>query len=123
MENEGFGDLPAHCVQRIQRRHRLLKNHGDAIAPYRPQTRFGCSQQLLPFEADAATWVMGCRVWKQLQHRQAGDALSRPRFSDKRHRLTAVDVEAGFDNRFNMIGIGERSWILAKGHRQLVDRK
>jgi hypothetical protein len=32
MQNEGLGDLSAHPMQRIERRHRLLKDHRDPVA-------------------------------------------------------------------------------------------
>src|ERR1700690_816719 len=35
MQHERLGDLRADAAQRIESRHRLLKDHGDAIAAHR----------------------------------------------------------------------------------------
>ena len=39
MQLQGFGDLPPNGVNRIQRSHRLLKNHSDIAPAHRLQFR------------------------------------------------------------------------------------
>ena len=52
MEHQRFGDLRAHAVQRIERRHRLLEDHGDAVAAQLQHILFRGADQLPPLEAD-----------------------------------------------------------------------
>ena len=44
LERQDFGNLLSHRVQRVERSHRLLKNHGDVLATYGTQRRLGQGQ-------------------------------------------------------------------------------
>ena len=48
VELEAFADLVSDRKNRVQARHRLLKNHRDLVAAQAPQTLFGRPVQVLP---------------------------------------------------------------------------
>ncbi len=52
MQHQRFGDLRADAAQRIERRHRLLEDHGDAIAAQSTHPSSCEADQLPPLEAD-----------------------------------------------------------------------
>ena len=52
MHVEHLANLPLHRVQRVERGHRLLEDHGDVVAAYLAQRRFVSVDQLLALEAD-----------------------------------------------------------------------
>ena len=51
---QGFHDLLAHGVGRVERGHGLLKHHGHAVAAQVLQAFFRGAHQLLAFKADGA---------------------------------------------------------------------
>jgi hypothetical protein len=52
VQAQRLGDLVADGVQRVQRRHRLLEDHADAVAAQRAQAASSSVGQLLAVEAD-----------------------------------------------------------------------
>ena len=54
MAQDGFDDLLADGEARIERRHRLLKNHRQAVAPEVAQGLVGHVKQIGAFETDRA---------------------------------------------------------------------
>ena len=54
-------------MQRVERGHRLLEDHGNAVAADRSQAPFGQLQQVFAGVADAALRVAGLRVGQQAQ--------------------------------------------------------
>ena len=90
MQHQRLGDLRADAAQRIERRHRLLEDHGDAIAAQLPHRLFGEADQLPPLEAD-----------------RTGDprAFGRQRHQRERgHRLAG----AGFADHPEALALGKR---------------
>jgi len=47
-------DLPADCVERVQRRQRILEDHRHLVAAQRPHVAFGHADEFLAFEPDPA---------------------------------------------------------------------
>ena len=70
VQAEDLADLLLDRVQRIERGHRLLEDHGDLVAAHLPQLLLVERQQVLALEEDLAGRVAGRRVGQQLQHRQ-----------------------------------------------------
>ncbi len=62
VQDQRLTDLFLNGVQRIQRHHRLLENHADAVAAHTPQHALARAQQLFPFEADTAAWMTGAGI-------------------------------------------------------------
>ena len=54
MQDQRLGDLRADAMQRVQRRHRLLKDHRDAVAAQAPHLGFAGAGKVAPLEADRA---------------------------------------------------------------------
>ena len=89
-----FVDLLFHHVQRVQRHHGFLKDHGDLIAAHGAKLRVGGADQLLTLEADGAcAGMLRHRVGQKLQNGQGGDGFARSAFTDKRHCLAFLDAQ------------------------------
>ena len=91
MKPERFGDLVANRIDRIERGHRLLKDHGDVATAYGPQAGIiGCR------EIDFLTVTVGkghgaaddpaTDMLDQIHDRQGGNRLARPGFPDNGQR-------------------------------------
>src|SRR5688500_929002 len=92
VHGEGFGDLIAHTHDRIQRRHRLLENQGDARSPDLPHVAFLECEQIAPFKQNAAA---GDTAWRleELQDREGRDRLAAAGFTDEPERLARSNLE------------------------------
>ena len=93
VQQKDFIDLLFDAVQRVQRRHRLLEDHRNAVAANALQGFFVLLQQVLAFMADAAAGVLGQGVGQQAQDRVRSHRLARAAFTDQRQRLAFADVE------------------------------
>ena len=81
----GLYHLKPHGVDRVQRAHRLLKNHRDLATPVALQLSFAEGAQVNrrpspPVEPNFAIHHLAWRVRHQPHHRQRGHRLARPRF-------------------------------------------
>ncbi|MNT29676.1 hypothetical protein D3C72_1654290 [compost metagenome] len=87
--------LVADRVHGIERRHRLLEDHGDGVAAQRGHLPLGQRQQITSFQQDAATGL--CRGRQQPQQGQRGGRLAAARLPHQRDgfALTDIQVEAG----------------------------
>ena len=103
-----LADLIAHRVQRVERRHRLLKNHGDAAAAQAAHLALALAQEVFAGKADGAAG--DCAV-DQAQHRQSSDRFARTRLTDQGEFLARRDVEGHVVNH-------RRS---AEAHAEMVD--
>src|SRR6478609_5962529 len=92
VEHEHFGDLAADRGQRVERRHRLLENHRDAVASELPNLRWRKRLNLAPVEPDGPP-ADAQRVAQQPDERQRRDALAAAGFPHEAHRLAAPDRE------------------------------
>jgi hypothetical protein len=92
VEFERLGDLPANRQHRVERGHRILKNHGDAVAADVAQLIFTQFQQVLTVEQDFAVDNLAGRLRDQPDQRHHADALAGAGFSHDRHGLTLVDT-------------------------------
>ena len=93
MDADGFGDLEADGLDRIERGHRLLEDHGDLVAAHRPHGGFAELEQIAPFEQDFATDDAGELRWQQPQQRQGGDAFAAAGLADHAQGLAGHDGE------------------------------
>jgi hypothetical protein len=85
VQAQRLGDLPAHGVQRVQRRHRLLEDHADAVAAQRAPAPARAATRSSGLEADRARrpWRLG----QQAHQRQRGDRLAAARLADQASTL------------------------------------
>ena len=94
VDEKRLADLPLERVQRVERGHRLLEDHRDAIAAHLAQLLRRGADQLLAGKADAALRAVGGeRVGQQLQDRQRGHTLARAALADQRQGLAAIEVK------------------------------
>ena len=89
-----FHDLHADGEHRVQRSHRLLKDHADLVAANLPHLFPRQLQQIPPFIKDGAANDLARRIRYQPQDAQRRDALSRAGLADQAHDFAWHDVEA-----------------------------
>jgi len=108
VQQQDFVDLLFDAVQRIERGHRFLKDHRDAIAANPLHGSFAQRQQVLPGMQDAAAGVSGLRVGQQAQDRVGGDRLARAAFADQGQGLALANIETDpFDHALDLFAGNE----------------
>jgi hypothetical protein len=90
MQREHLADLRADRVQRVERCHRLLEDHGDLAAADGPHLALRLPAQVLAAEADHAP--RGGAV-DEPQDRERRHRLAGPRFADQGDLLAGRDGE------------------------------
>jgi len=97
VEHDRLGDLIAHGVDRVERGHRLLKDHGDVVATNAAHLGLGKLEQVLGLavltaEPDLAPRNHARRHGDEAHHGQGRDRLTGTRFPHYRERFPLVDV-------------------------------
>src|SRR6266404_7645139 len=88
-----LADLVANREDRIERRHRLLKNHRDLVAAYLAH-RFVVELQEIPPAIDNFTADdFSRRRLDETHDRQRGHALAATRFADQAESFALADLE------------------------------
>ena len=90
---EDLADLPLDRVQRIERGHRLLEDHGDAVAAHLAERLLVGVEKLPPSNMTEPPGCMRGRVGQELQDRERRHRFARAGFADQRDRLLRADVE------------------------------
>ena len=90
VQAQRLGDLPPDAHHRVERRARVLEDHGDAVAAQLGVPAVGPAEQLLAVEADAAG--DGRRVGRQPDDRQRGQRLARAGLADDPEASAVGDV-------------------------------
>ncbi len=93
MPFQAFDDLAATCIDRVQARHRLLKDHAHAAASELAHLAFREFQQIAILEDHLATRNLCRRAGQQPHDRQRGHAFPAARFTDKSQRLARHQIE------------------------------
>ncbi|MNI33957.1 hypothetical protein D3C73_879280 [compost metagenome] len=99
MKPGGFGNLPANLEHRIQRGHRLLKNHRNPVAADTPYFLHRHLQHILAFKTDLPGGNPADPLRQQLHDRQRGDAFAAAGFADDAQRLPFAHGQADAVNR------------------------
>ena len=89
VDAQRLGDLVADAMQRIERRHRVLKDHADLGAANTPQDRKRQAHQILPAEEDASSFDRK-RGRQQAEDGRRGHRFARSAFTDKAQDLVVV---------------------------------
>ena len=89
---DGLGDLEPDGQDRVERRHRILEDHGDVVAAESPALWLGHADQLGAPIADRPADLGAGR--KESHHRQERHRLARPRLTDDAQNLAGVHREA-----------------------------
>ncbi len=90
---ERFAELAADGVDRIEARHRLLKDHGDPVAADLAHGRIVGRHEVLIAKADFAMSDPAGRIGDEPQQRQRSCALAAAALPDQREDFTFVQVE------------------------------
>jgi hypothetical protein len=85
--------LPADGQHRIERGHRLLEDHGDAVAANLPHPAFAKPGYLRVAESDRAAGEPHAGLGQESHQRQRRNRLARPRLAGETERLAASEVE------------------------------
>ena len=93
MNAHGFRDLVADGQHRIEARHRLLEDHGDAIAPDVAHLPVAQAQEVSPRKSDAAADDAADARRQEAEDRKGGDALAAARLPDDPERLSRIQRE------------------------------
>ena len=103
---DGLGDLLAHCVDRVQRGHRLLEDDRDLLAADLPHLLGAERHEVAALPHDAAFDDAAGRHLDQLQHGHRGDGLAAAGFADDAQRLAPVDGEVHAVDRAHHAVVG-----------------
>ena len=104
MQAQRLGDLRADRQHRIERRHRLLEDHGDAVAADRGHRAL---VEAARDRGPRSGWRRASPgpVLQEAHDGQCGDALAAAALAHQRHRLVGVDGEAhAVDDRRRVAG-------------------
>ena len=99
MQVDGLGHLQADAQRRIERRHRLLKNHGDAIAADGADFGIVELEQVATLEQHLAGLDPARRRRDQAHDGQGRHALARSRLADDGDGLAFGNVEGDLIDR------------------------
>ena len=88
-----LGELAADRQDRVQRRHRLLKDHGDVAAAHPAHGGFGKRRELAPVEADRAAGDARIRLGKEAHDGERRHRLAGAGFARDAERLAGGEVE------------------------------
>src|ERR1700694_1113072 len=93
MQPYRLGDLVSDPHHRIERGHRLLENHRNAISPDLPHPVLVEIEKIGSFELNRAADDPAGGVGDEAHDRQRGHALAATGFAHDRQRLATADVE------------------------------
>src|SRR5579859_7688619 len=94
MELEAFTDLTTDRQHRVQRGHRILKNHGDPVTADAADLPVVHFEQVFAVERDTARGDPAWRLGDEAHDRQCRHTLATTRFAHDAERLAAIDREA-----------------------------
>ena len=80
-------------MQRIERGHRLLEDHGDVVAAHLAQGRLVDGEQILSVKTDIARWMAGRGIGQKLQNRIGSHRFARTAFTHQRHHFARRNIE------------------------------
>src|SRR5512145_3136354 len=102
MEFERLGDLATDREHRVERGHRILKDHSDAVTSHMANLLIVTIEQVLTIEQHLATNDPPWWGWNKPHHRERGHTFARSALADDPQCLTPIEVERhiidGLDN-------------------------
>ena len=125
VEDDRFHDLSADGEHRVQRRHRLLKDHADVAAADRLHLPLGQADQIAAEERDFARFDAGGRG-EEPHDRERRDAFAGTAFADDAERAALLEFEReivdGFDDAFFGVEEGAEVVDFEEGWHKCVSR-
>src|SRR5436305_192 len=113
MQASRLGDLVSDPHHRIERGHRLLENHRNAVAPDLPHPVLVEIEKIGAFERNRAADNPAGRVGYQAHDRKRGDALAATGLAHDRQRLATTDLEGDIVDRLEQPRTGEENRLQA----------
>ncbi|MNS68216.1 hypothetical protein D3C72_1014910 [compost metagenome] len=102
MQLQNLTDLPLDGVERVERGHRFLKDHGDVVAAHGAKRTFRQGQHILAVEQDFPRRMARCRIGQQFEDGIRRDRLTGTGFANEgddfaRHQVEGdlIDGDAG----------------------------
>src|SRR5215203_4202063 len=114
---EALDDLAPHAHGRVERGHRVLKDHRYLRPPDVEHALLGKLEEVLALEDDLAAPYYGVRLGVQAHDAPRRDRLPRPRLADDCERLAPPEVEGRAAHGLDLAGVG------AEGDAEVVDAK
>src|SRR5690606_23549696 len=115
VQAQDLADLLLDRVERVERGHRLLEDHGDVVAANPAEICLVPVEQVFSLEQDLPGWMTCGGIGKQLEDRKRGNRLARSGLTDQRNRLSLADLERDAIDRQRLL------LALRKGDGKLVD--
>src|SRR5664280_916373 len=114
MQGNGFTNLISNSVDRIERRHGLLEDHGDLVAPYRTHLFFIFLQEVFPMEEYLAFNDLARRIRNESHDREGRNRFSTARLAHQTYNLSSVDRQVNTIHGRNntVLCVEERAQIL-----------
>ena len=92
MHQNTFGDLIADTENRVKRRHRLLKNHGDNTAAHLTHAGARSLNEILIFQQDCPAGYFPGWTWNQPHNGKRGHTLSATGFTYNSEDFTTFQL-------------------------------
>src|ERR1700733_8954321 len=125
VKRDDLADLPLDRMQRVERRHRLLKHHGHRVATHRAQFVVRHSEHVTTAEEDLAAWIAGRGLRQETHNGLGGDGLARTGLADERQRAALFKPKGdAIDNRAPLAALreGDRELTYIEKPRSLAHR-
>src|SRR5919112_778631 len=101
MRADRLDHLRVDAQDRVERRHRILEDHGEALAAHPPQLLLRPPDEPFALDPDRSEYDPTGRV-DQAEDRQAGDRLARARLADEPEHRAPRDVERDAVDRLDL---------------------
>src|SRR5882762_7904854 len=92
MQTQRLGNLLAHCKDRVERRHRILKDHGDVVAAHMTHLSVGKLQKVYAFKQYLAGHDLSRRR-DQAHDRERRHRLATATLAHQSQQLSAIEIK------------------------------
>ena len=93
MQNNGLSNLKTTRQNRVEARHRFLKNHGDLISTHPTHLIFAQAQQVSTAKENFSRLDLPGRLRYKAHDRKRTNALTAPALTDQSERLSSTQFK------------------------------
>src|SRR5664280_1998234 len=125
MQGNSFTNLISNCVDRIERCHGFLEDHGDLVTAYQAHLFFILLEKVFPMEKDLAFDDLARRIRNEAHDREGCNGFSTTRLAHQAYNLSSVDrqVNAIHGRNNTVLCVEERAQVLdINEHFSIVHR-
>src|SRR5450756_1945622 len=114
MQSNGFANLIPNRVDRIERRHGFLEDHGDFVTTYHAHLFFILLEKVFPMEEDLASDDLTRRVGNKAHDREGCNGFSATRLAHQAYNLSPVNsqINAIHGRNNTVLRVEERAQVL-----------